>query len=282
VQPHWRCSDLLACFSERSCDRVRVVGPLCRRIRREDIGGGFDRCPRFFALASACSSAPSRASACSILLRFVGYHPSWFPSRVHRDAATDRRMRRLPFVRSTSLHWSPATSPRRQTVQAITATRFPRLRVIRHQVIDHRTNVGGGWWVHLPGAEGRSFNPVSRDDRAIAAPVHAGDHFSSVCVTVIGSAADDVLLSLATSVTKAVRAMPNSSSSHGTSWMRIAWVRCCPARRMHEVAKTSSLPSACVRAWPLLDARKVQRVRVIATVDCQTKFWPTQVIRHSR
>jgi hypothetical protein len=111
-------------------------------------------------------------------------------------------MRRLPFVRSTSLHWSPATSPRRQTVRAITATRFPPIEVIRQQVIDHTTYLGGGWWVHLPGADGRSFKPVSRDDRAIAAPVHAGDHFSSVCVTVIGSAADDVLLSLATSVTK--------------------------------------------------------------------------------
>lgn len=59
VQPHRRCSDLLACFSEGPFDRVRVVVPLCRQVRREDMAGGFD-CRSAFSLPlhRLASSAP--------------------------------------------------------------------------------------------------------------------------------------------------------------------------------------------------------------------------------
>ena len=161
VQPHRRCSDLFASCGEGPSGRVRVVGPQGRRVRREDIGGGFDRCPRVaLPLERLASSAPSRASVSSVLLRFVRYHPSWFPSivfhRNHGDRSTDEKtpFREIDVSPLESRHLpSPAASPGDHCHE-----RSP-VGVFRQQVIDHPTYVGGGGWVHLPDTEGGSSIP---------------------------------------------------------------------------------------------------------------------------
>ena len=84
---------------------------------------------------------------------------TWLPPGT---AATDLRISRLPCLKSTSSQRSPATSPRRQPVQAMMATRVPQSgSVASRYSITVRTSSEDGGSISLAPSGGSSMPSVA-------------------------------------------------------------------------------------------------------------------------